>query len=127
MHLFSNIIIISGLVTILLASIIIINNEINESSREFRDQALQKRYSLLYIPLMNLIDETFDIFPLEKVKKVIRKYPEWPDLKLLDLVRRADRARYEPDNFSCSITNEEQTLAHHILDTYKNLARRHFK
>ena len=127
MFLFSNIIIISGLVTILLASMVIINNERNKSSREFRNQALQKRYTLLYIPLMTLIDDTFDIFPLEKIKKVIRKYPEWPDSKLLDLVRRADGARHEPDNFSCSITKEEQTLAHHILDTYENLARRHFK
>lgn len=64
-------------------------------------------------------------FPLKQIKEIIEKHGEWADSKLLGLVQKADRSKYESyDEYEFSLTEEELTLADHIWDMYDQLNKR---
>lgn len=69
-------------------------------------------------------------FPLEEIKKVIKKSGKWADVKIINLTQKADRASWEkvahsfdgkPDGL---LEDEKHDLAIYIWDTYEKLNRR---
>lgn len=69
-------------------------------------------------------------FPLEEIKKVIKKDGKWADAKLVNLIQSADRSSYESqayshgDEFDGLLEIEKFNLANHICDSYEKLNRR---
>lgn len=73
-------------------------------------------------------------FPLEEIKKVVKKQGKWADAKLLNLAQSADRASYESRAYRFSneptalseglLEIEKFNLAKHIWDTYEELNRK---
>jgi branched-subunit amino acid transport protein len=62
-------------------------------------------------------------FPLKEILKLTREHSEHADDDLLDLVRRADRSRYE-DGDSARLTEEEVALFGHIWEQHKRLTKK---
>jgi hypothetical protein len=62
-------------------------------------------------------------FPLREILQLTRQHSEHADDDLLNLVRRADRSRYEDSN-SAFLTDEEVALFGHIWEQHKRLTKR---
>lgn len=62
-------------------------------------------------------------FPLKEILQLTRQHSEHADDDLLDLVRRADRSRYE-DGDSARLTDEEVALFGHIWEQHQRLTKR---
>jgi hypothetical protein len=66
-------------------------------------------------------------FPLDEIKRILSGNEAYADEDLLELVRLADRSRYEvqlSNRHQCSLTDEELGLFRHIARTRSRLAAR---
>lgn len=59
-------------------------------------------------------------FPMTQISSILRGNEAFADRKLLDLVRRADRSRYESEDDD-GLTDEELALFYHIVETEAEL------
>jgi hypothetical protein len=62
-------------------------------------------------------------FPLEKIKEIAFAGQEHADGDLLDLIRRADRSRYEELPSDAAVTDAEYALVEHIFREHASLER----
>lgn len=62
-------------------------------------------------------------FPAADIRKIVQKNYRYARLELLELVRRADRSRYENAGSSL-LTNEELSLFEHIHREHERLSRK---
>lgn len=68
-------------------------------------------------------------FPLDKMKEIVENNINWADSKLIGLVQRADRSKYEEHNYNKPntdgmMTHEELELADHIFDNFFKLNKK---
>ena len=63
-------------------------------------------------------------FPLTQILKITRAHQRHADAKLLNLVRAADRSRYEEPGDSAIMTDAELVLFEHIANEHKRLSRK---
>lgn len=69
-------------------------------------------------------------FPIEGIKKIVKKNNEWADTSLMNLIQSADRSTYEKVAYSHDgkpdglLEIEKFYLAKHIWDTYNRLNKR---
>lgn len=60
-------------------------------------------------------------FPLEEIKSILRATADCADAELINLIRRADRSRYEDQPDGTEVTDDEYALAEHIFAEHDRL------
>lgn len=60
-------------------------------------------------------------FPMSQISSILKGNEALADRDLLDLVRKANRSRYESDEDENELTDEELALFHHIVTTEAEL------
>ena len=99
--------------------------------RNFIEQIRRRRIRYAFVVLFDKkkTKETAEIefggvFPFNEIKQIIQSNVAYADEELLNLLRRAERSRYEnPSANHYSLTDEEFALFCHIADTYSKLNR----